>query len=202
MKRTLIVGLGASCLTLSAAFAQTAPHHPPQTMRPPAGWVAESGLAKVMPQTKPITPRELASRAAITELFARWGNSIDEMNAPLMRSILTDDAVMTVYLGSPKAARSMQGGDTVVQGMVGLHQNHGDQRRHALSNVIIQNLTADTAEGFAYGVVARTADGTMSFLGEVYYSGKFRRGKDGLWRISNLDVIIDGSPPQQAKTGG
>ncbi|MBS0282034.1 MAG: nuclear transport factor 2 family protein, partial [Proteobacteria bacterium] len=66
-----------------------------------------------------------------------------------------------------------------------------DQRRHAISNVVIDKLDATRATAIAYGVVTAAGGGELYLGATVIYRGDMRKMPDGTWRFAKLVIGMD-----------
>jgi SnoaL-like domain len=184
-RAALAASLAISASVMAAEPAGTA------ALQPVPGWLTQSGIIKPSLDRKPVRASELADREAIREALSLYTLALDDGNSALLRSVLTDDATMTVYVGSATPRTQSTGGDKVVEGFSTLFGLQKDQRRHAASNMIVQNLRGNTADLTAYAIVTRTRRAETLLAGAVIYSAKMVRGRDRLWRISKLAIAID-----------
>lgn len=162
----------------------------PPTM-PPTGWASAAGLVSVKARQRPIGADEIVARLSIYDAFARWSVGLDEGNLELISSLFTDDADYVVSRPNGAVRTRQVGGARVAERIRELHGTQQDQRRHNIASVVIENLTADSAEAVAYGTVTRSADG-FSLVGSVLYSASLRKGNDDIWRFARLQVGLDG----------
>jgi SnoaL-like domain len=156
-----------------------------------AGWVTQSDLADLTAQAQPVTSRQLVAREAIRGLFTRYAYALDEVNSDVMRTVFTDDALMSVYFGTTTPYLTTVGAESVASNLAAVAAVQQDQRRHLIGNVDIQNLTSNSADVLAVALVANTVGGETHFTGSVFYSAKVVRGSDRRWRFSDLKIIID-----------
>jgi len=189
MHRFFAIAMATGLALSGIAVAQTSA--PDDMLRPVPGWMTQSGIGAVSPDRKPVRASQLAERGAIRETPAPYTLALDDGNSDLLRSVLTDDATMTVYVGSNIPRAQSVGGDKVVEGFKTLFAMQKDQRRHAASNMIVQNMRGNTAELIAYAIVTRTRRAETLLAGAVVYSAKMVRGRDGVWRFAKLAIAID-----------
>jgi hypothetical protein len=144
---------------------------------------------------------EVADRLAIQGMFARWGMAFDEGRSDVVRSLFTQDAEFSVLSGEyrtdPNAKPpSASGKDAIVALVAKVWSQQGDQRRHLLSNIIIEKLSRNEATADAYALVA-VAGHRLEV--SVVYTCNLRREADGAWRFSRMvigmDTVGGGAPP-------
>ena len=190
MNKIIVTAIAAS-LGFSGAGLAAEEAAPETALRPVPGWLTQSGIVTASPDRKPVNKAQLADREAIRETLTLYTLALDDGNSELLASVLTADAVTTVYVGSGTPRVQSIGRDKIVEGFRTLFIQQQDQRRHAASNMIVQNLRGNTADLVAYAIVTRTRRAETLLAGVVVYSGKLVRGKDGIWRFSKLDIAID-----------
>jgi SnoaL-like domain len=190
MHKIFVVAMAAS-LGFSAASAEVKDSAPDTSLRPVPGWLTQAGIIAASPARKPLNKAQLADREAIRETLTLYTLALDDGNSDLLRSVLTEDATSTIYVGSATPRLKSVGRDKIVSGFAQLFVLQKDQRRHAASNMLVQNLRGNTADLTAHAIVTRTRRGETLLAGVVVYSGKMVRGKDGVWRFAALTIAID-----------
>jgi hypothetical protein len=95
-----------------------------------------------------------------------------------------------VLLGSKDPIDSAEGQDEIVRTVGNSLQQQQDQRRHVITNIVIDRLTEKEASAVAYGIVAISKDG-LSLGASVIYSADLRREADGVWRFSKFVIGMD-----------
>jgi ketosteroid isomerase-like protein len=168
------------CLPLSAIAATS----------PAQAWAHKSGVVKLKANGPKLASQELRDRLLIHEAFARWGVAYDEARLDVVRTLFTPDAVFEVTLGSAEPIARAVGPDEIVQNVSGSLQQQADQRRHALSNIVIDELSRSAAKAIAYGIVTVAADG-LKIGATVIYSADLRKEADGVWRFSRFVIGMD-----------
>lgn len=166
---------------------------------PEQAWASKYGRVKLGPHGK-IDLQTVADRMEIQDLFARWGVAHDEGRTDVIGTLFTVDGQIEVVEG-PVTRAKFQGRETIVQEIGRVFKFQADQRRHCVTNVMIDNLVDGTADCIAYCVC--TVNG-LDMAASVIYSAKARI-EDGVWRLSSLLIGLDsyaGTPPEEAIPGG
>lgn len=148
------------------------------------------------------SPPALAARAQIAEAFYRFGIGHDECRADVAASCFTEDVVYEVARGAAEPFTSFSGRATVEGRLTAIFDEMSDQRRHVISNVLVESLDLDTgtAEALAFGVVTVAADG-LSIGASVIYSASLRRDLDGCWRFSYFFIGMDDFAGRRPQAG-
>jgi len=169
----------------------------PATAAPQRGWAHSSGLINLRPNGPTGITNDVMDRLKIQEVLARWGIAYDEGRMDVIASLFTEDAVFQVRMASDKPMVVSTGRADILKSLEFAMKQQGDQRRHAISNIVIDHYAATQAGVIAYGVVVNEAD--LPLLGAtVVYSGDMVRGTDGVWRLRRFVIGMDsyvGTPP-------
>lgn len=164
------------------------------------GWAHENGLIDLQPNGVRLEHDDAIDRLKIQEAFARWGIAYDEGQANVIESLFTDDAVFQVTEGSSKPIAAVNGKHAIAANALSALHQQGDQRRHAISNIVIDRLTQTEARAIAYSTVV--VSDSLTIGASVIYSADLRRGNDGVWRFSRLVIGMDnyaGKKPQASR---
>jgi hypothetical protein len=167
---------------------------------PEQAWAHKLELVNMLPHGAAQVTDNVLDRLLIHEAFARFGMAHDEARTDVLASLFTSDAVLEVAKGKAPFQRVV-GRDTMVKNFGAVISQQTDQRRHCMTNVLIEKLTAKEASALAYGVVTVAADGIIVGA-SVIYSGDLRREDDGMWRFTRLLIGMDdysGKPPDVSK---
>lgn len=162
----------------------------PAATSPQQAWAHRSGLVNLQLNGVKLTADDVRSRQLIQEAFARWGIGYDEARIDVVRSLFTKDAVFEVTQGSAVPIARAVGIDAIVENVSGALKQQSDQRRHAISNIVIDRLTKNEATAIAYGIVTIAADG-LTLGATVIYSARLRRESDDVWRFSKFTIGMD-----------
>jgi hypothetical protein len=168
---------------------------------PPQAWAHRQGKIDM----RPMVPADwsapaLAARAQIAEAFYRFGVAHDEARVDVVVSCFTEDTVFEVAQGQAQAFTSFHGRDELFDRLTRIIAQQSDQRRHVISNVLVEqlDLEAGTATALAFSVVTVAANG-LSVGASVIYTADLRRESDGCWRFSYFFIGMDsyaGGKPQ------
>jgi hypothetical protein len=190
------LGLLAGTAAAQQAPPPAAPAQKPATL-PAQGWAHKTGLVDLKLHTQAITPETIVARLSIQDTFARWGVAYDEARLDVVATLFTKDAVYEVVSGSYNPGVKQVGVDNIVRSVAGALKFQNDQRRHVISNVIINKLTENEATALAFCITTVAANG-LSMGATVIYSADLKREADGVWRFSRFVIGIDdyaGRPP-------
>lgn len=170
---------------------------------PPQAWAHRQGKVTMKTlQSADWSPEALSARAQIAEAFYRFGIGHDECRADVAGSCFTDDVVYEVARGSAQAFTTFTGRATVEERLTAIFDEMADQRRHIISNVLVEelDLVAGTAQALAFGAVTVAADGLV--LGaSVFYTADLRRDTDGCWRFSYFFIGMDDFAGRRPRAG-
>ena len=173
---TILIGLVASAAEADSFPAQ--------------GWAHSAGLVNLQPNGKSVTTDNVLDRMLIQEAFYRWGISWDEARLDVISSLFTKDGVIEITLGSGKPIGRYVGTEAIVKYVKSVLKVQADQRRHAMSNIVIDRMSNNEATTIAYGIVTIAADG-LSLGATVIYSADLRKEADGVWRFSKFVIGMD-----------
>ncbi|WP_292021688.1 nuclear transport factor 2 family protein [Maritimibacter sp. UBA3975] len=157
---------------------------------PTQHWATNTGIANIQPNSTVIEEGQVADVMNIQQAFSRWGVYYDEGSSDLIPSLFTVDATTVTYLGTDESIADNEGHEAIATYIDSSLEGQLDQRRHVLTNFLIDELTEDTAKAMAYGTVIKAADG-LSLGAMVFYSGELEKGDDGVWKFSKLTIGID-----------
>jgi hypothetical protein len=148
------------------------------------------------------SPAALAARAQIAEAFYRFGVAHDEARVDVVVSCFTPDTVFEVAQGQAEPFTSFRGRAELFDRLTRIIAEQGDQRRHLMGNVLVEelDLAAGTASALAFSVVTRAANG-LSLGASVIYTARLRREPDGCWRFTYFYIGMDNYAGDKPKAG-
>jgi len=133
----------------------------------------------------------VTARAEIENVLglAAWG--YDENDVDLIAEQFAETATMTMQIG--------RDGDTIgpFEGREAIRKLHADslagqtdQRRHNISNLVVQKETADSASTTSNLTLLSIEDGAVRVLSSGWYSDELVK-RDGRWLISRRHIYLD-----------
>lgn len=154
-------------------------------------WASNQGLIDLQRLGDvPFSIEQIRDRMLIEEAFNRFAMAHDENRVEVVLSCMTDDVAFECSLGSATEFARFDGRDALrAQLSTGIIAMPG-QRRHCISNVIVDRLDQSTATAYAYGVVTR-ADQGLILQATVMYAGELRKEPDGFWRFTRFFIGMD-----------
>jgi SnoaL-like domain len=172
-----------------------------QATSPPQHWASKVGLVDLQINGVAVESSSVLDRLLIQEAFYRWGIAWDEARLEVVRSLFTNDGELIITRGSDKPISRHAGPDVIAQYVADASKVQADQRRHAMTNVVIDRLSTNEATCIAYGIVTIAANG-LSVGATVIYSAQLRKGSDGVWRflkfVIGMDDYVSGGAAKQA----
>ena len=148
------------------------------------------------------SPEALSARAQIAEAFYRFGFAHDEARADVVVSCFTEDCIYEVGLGNAQPFTRFTGRAELFERNTLIVAEQKDQRRHLMSNVMVEklDLQAGTAQAIAYGAVTVAADG-LTVGASTFYTADLVREEDGCWRFAYFFIGIDDYAGNKPKSG-
>lgn len=177
--------LGLAAMSLATPVLADTPADQPRQ-----GWAHKDGVVNLQPNRRG-NPNEAIDRLMIQEAFSRWGIGFDEGRADVIASIFEDDGVLDSLEGNGTPTLTVKGAREIGAAMVRFQQKQADQRRHSMTNVVVESLSADRAVALAYGIVTVAKNGQLTLGSSVIYRGELKKGRDGIWRFSHFVIGMD-----------
>jgi 3-phenylpropionate/cinnamic acid dioxygenase small subunit len=126
----------------------------------------------------------IEDRLDIDQLFSRYVHLIDEGHATEWGALFTQDAQFEVN------DRTLSGTDELVAMAKGVFEENGDRLRHSITNILIEDITDDSASARAYGLVTTWFDHPV-LSKFALYSVKLRKIA-GDWKFHRVTVRFPG----------
>ena len=142
--------------------------------------------------------RRLEDRAAIDELIARYGFTIDDRDLPAIADLFTDDAVVR----SADGVMSATGLDAVIEQFHGRFSVLGPSNHYTHDRVIaFDEVDPDRATGRVVSHAEMTRHGRAA-VACIRYLDEFRRCADGRWRFRErvLSFLYYAHPDEYGET--
>ncbi|MFJ3802885.1 nuclear transport factor 2 family protein [Streptomyces sp. NPDC090088] len=137
-------------------------------------------------QAVPTTLERAVDRIMVVETLYRYGLAYDERRRDVLEDVFTEDAVFAGSVSGHSDFRE-EGREKVVSWLCGIWETQTDQRRHLMTNPIVQKLTDDSCEVMAPFALCASAAETSLVTTGIYRFDLVKR--DGRWLIQ---YIYDG----------
>ena len=126
----------------------------------------------------------------LCELMARFLLGVDEQDSAVIRSVLAEDAETCMFLDGEKMGPP-PGREGIVAYLADFWRTQTDQRRHVLSNAIVESETPGAEVLSFYLTLYATKDRKLRPIATGRYRVRFV-SKDGDVRIRSIELALDG----------
>jgi hypothetical protein len=157
---------------------------------PRQGWAHADGVIS-LGLNQPVVPAQAIDRLMIHETFARWGIAWDEGCLDVIRSLFTDHGELVILEATSKPLQHLKGHDAIVEHVRRTRAVQADQRRHAISNIVVEQLDAKCATALAYGVVTTVKGGQIILGATVFYRGELVKDTNAGWQFKAFVIGMD-----------
>ena len=124
------------------------------------------------------------------QLMSRFYLGLDEQDAEMIRATLTEDAETCMFLDGQKMGPP-PGREGIVGYLEEFWQTQTDQRRHVLSNAIVESEAPDSAVLAFYLTLYATKNRVIRPVATGRYRVHFV-SQDGGERIRSIELVLDG----------
>ena len=156
-------------------------------LRPTPAWA--HGTRVVELSAHPPT-EQLPVRDQLVERLHRYCWSFDERRHDLLADCFTEDAVWEGFVMGETDVGPHIGRESVLSYLTTFWAHQRDQRRHVITNFLVESLEGDSATGMAYLLLMGSKRAQTQFECAGFYRAVYRREPDG-WRISRLTAGFD-----------
>ncbi|MGA5504975.1 nuclear transport factor 2 family protein [Streptomyces umbrinus] len=164
-----------------------------QVLNPQPSWATKEGLVALRGPDSQSLPGQAADKILAAETLHRFGFAYDEQNAEAMTDCFTEDAVLTATTAGTRSLGTHTGREAVV-GWLSAHWGQSrDQRRHIVTNAMVDDLTADSAQVTTMLLVTAAENGQFRPVTAGVYRATVRKESDGAWRIARFALGFDAS---------
>ena len=126
----------------------------------------------------------------LAEVMSRFLRGVDEQDAALVRSALAEDCVNVMVLDGQKMGPP-PGREGIVGFLEEFWKSQTDQRRHVLSNPIVESDSADAPVVSYYLTLYATKDRKLRPVTTGTYRVRYAL-KDGRPWIRGIELVLDG----------
>jgi hypothetical protein len=157
---------------------------------PRQGWAHADGVMS-LGRNQPVVPAQAIDRLMIHETFARWGIAWDEGRLDVIRSLFADHGELVILEASSKPLQHLKGHDAILEHVRRSRATQADQRRHAISNIVLDKLDLTRATALAYGVVTVVKGGQIVLGATVFYRGDLIKDPTAGWLFESFVIGMD-----------
>jgi hypothetical protein len=132
-------------------------------------------------------------RTQVQNTLHRVSFGYDEGDLDLLAEQFASDARMSMRIGhreSPDMIGPFEGRDEILKLHAEARQSQRDQRRHVLSNLILDEVSSAEVVATSYLILLSVADGKMTTLSSGWYRDRLRE-VDGRWLIQDRYLYLD-----------
>jgi ketosteroid isomerase-like protein len=126
----------------------------------------------------------------IQQVLASWALGYDERDVPRMVDCFTPDATMVLNIGGTEILGPFEGRDAVIGHMTEHHAIQEDQRRHVVTNPVVEPVSEHEAKVTSYLTLLVTDGDGVRLQATGVYRDRFVRGDRG-WRIAYRHLDLD-----------
>ena len=158
----------------------------PRRLRPVPAWSHSTGLIDVRPRTG----ADLDVRGHLADRLSRYCWGFDERRLDVLEDCFTDDAIWVGEVMGETRVGPHVGRTAVLSWLAGFWPHQRDQRRHVITNLIVEQITPGSATCLAYLLLVGSARAAVALEAAGLYRVEYRL-EDHVWRISRLAAGFD-----------
>jgi hypothetical protein len=132
----------------------------------------------------------LAERVLIAERMYRYGWAFDERQIDALSECFTESATWQASIMGTSSIGPFNGRGEIISFMKGFWPIQSDQRRHNITNVIVESQSEKTVSVMAYLVLMSASEQGLKPVTTGFYKVEMIK-LDGTWKIQNLLVGFD-----------
>lgn len=155
------------------------------------GWAHTDGIVDL--KENPTKRDDLVSvedRALIEEMFARYGIAFDDRRLNALSSLFTEDVSYEIVCASKDVKVEVaEGRDELLANTQEAWRLLNDQRRHHLTNVVLDKVDDEHVKAIAYGIVVLAGNPNVLAATAVYSADVVL--VDAQWRFSKFIIATD-----------
>jgi ketosteroid isomerase-like protein len=159
--------------------------------RPEAGWGARGGHAGRGRQGSAPQAAGALDRLLVAERIARYGWAYDERDRAALADCFTEDGVWDGLIMGRDVVGPFTGRDAIADFLAQFWQTQTDQRRHMFTNVVVDDLSPESATARSYLLLTSASGGVLAPISAGPYRFALVTAPDGAWRIRHLAAGFD-----------
>ncbi|CAB5040781.1 MAG: hypothetical protein F2911_11870 [Actinobacteria bacterium] len=130
-------------------------------------------------------------RMAVVDRMTRYAWAFDERQAELLADCFTDDVTWEASLAGASVIGPFVGRDAVVEFMSSFWPEQLDQRRHMITNAVVEDQLHDSATLYTYHLLMSATSSEIRPVTCGFYRVHMRRTGVGEWKIQHLVAGYD-----------
>lgn len=163
---------------------------PRRVNEPRQGWAHLDGIVALR-NNQPVVPDQALDRLMIAECFSRWGIAWDEGCLDVIDSLFVKNGELVILEGTAEPLAQLTGSEQILSHVNKSRAVQADQRRHAISNVVVEQLDASRATALAYGLVSTVQSGQMILAATVIYRAELVKDVVKGWQFETFIIAMD-----------
>ena len=137
-----------------------------------------------------VSKEMLADRVLIAERMHRYGWAFDERQEEALGECFTESAIWQANIMGTSTIGPFNGKSEIMNFMKGFWPNQLDQRRHNITNVIVESQSEKAVSIMAYLVLMSASEKGLKPVTTGFYKVEMLK-LDDIWKIQNLLVGFD-----------
>lgn len=129
--------------------------------------------------------------SAITRTIHRYAHAVDEIDRDTLIDTFTSDGCVEATVAHGDPVPRLVGPQAIADFIMSGRRSQGDRRRHLVTNLWIDKLTANTAVAHSYHVIVIADEGAVRLKSMGTYEDDMVRCPDGEWRTALKRVTLD-----------
>ncbi|MGK2925075.1 MAG: nuclear transport factor 2 family protein [Lysobacterales bacterium] len=126
----------------------------------------------------------------IHEVLARTVFGLDQRDPAMIEVCFTEDARFILEIKDADAIPPFEGREAIMELMVDSMTAHREDRRHLVSNIFVEAISAAEARVVSTLTAFRAEHGKISIMTSGVYRDQLRK-VDGEWRIALRHLALD-----------
>jgi ketosteroid isomerase-like protein len=162
-----------------------------ETLNPRPSWATTDGIITLQGPDRAARPDQASDKVLAAETLYRFGFAYDEQDAGALADCFTEDATLTATTAGTHSFGTYTGRAAVIRWLTAYWGKTRDQRRHIVTNPMVDDLTATGATVTAMLLVTAAENRAFRPVTAGVYRVTVRKDPDQAWRISHFTLGFD-----------
>jgi ketosteroid isomerase-like protein len=164
-----------------------------EALNPRPSWASADRIITLQGPDRAARPDQASGKVLAAETLYRFGFAYDEQDAAALADCFTPDATLTATTAGTRSFGTHTGREAVLGWLTAYWGKTRDQRRHIITNPMVDDLTTTSATVTAMLLVTAAEDGALRPVTAGVYRAVVRKNADQAWRISQFTLGFDAS---------